>query len=226
MAKLVWDAVGTRYYETGVKQGVIYELTPEGAYTNGEAWSGLTSVSESPSGADETALWADDIKYLSLRASEEFGASIEAYTYPDLLARCDGTAELVSGVVIGQQTRKPFGFCFRSTLGNDVKSNDYGYKLHLIYNATVSPSESSYSTINDSPEANTFSWEMTTTPVAVTGFKPTSRIVIDSTKFVTEAQKDKLKAFEDVLYGTDEETPRMPLPDEVKTLLTVANAGG
>ena len=218
MAKLTWDATGKRLYETGVKNGVFYPLNESGTYTGGVAWNGLTSVSESPSGADETALWADDIKYLSLRASEEFGATVEAYTYPDEFALCDGTAELAQGVTIGQQTRTPFGFSFRSTLGNDVKSNDYGYKLHLIYNATASPSESAYSTINDSPEAITFSWELTTTPVAVTGHKPTSRIVIDSTK----ADPAKLAALEDILYGTDENEPRLPLPDEVATLMAAS----
>lgn len=218
MAKLTWDDTGKRFYETGVKNGVFYPLNESGAYTGGVAWNGLTSVSESPSGADETALWADDIKYLSLRASEEFGATIEAYTYPDEFALCDGTAQLAQGVTIGQQTRTPFGFSFRSTLGNDVKSNDYGYKLHLIYNATASPSESAYSTINDSPEAITFSWELTTTPVAVTGHKPTSRIVIDSTK----ADPAKLAALEAILYGSEDTEPRLPLPDEVATLMAAS----
>lgn len=220
---LTWDGVGERFYETGTKMGVIYPQNSLGLYSKGYAWNGLTAVTESPSGADATALYADDIKYLNLRATEEFGATIEAYSYPDVFAECDGTAIPVQGVYLGQQVRKPFGFTFRSTLGNDTESNDYGYKLHLIYNATASPSERSYSTINDSPDAISFSWELTTTPINVTGYKPISNIVIDSTK----VDATKLAALEQILYGTpagEGGTPaavdaRLPLPDEVISIL-------
>lgn len=225
MAKLVWDKTGERLYETGVKNGVLY-IPTAGVYNKGYAWNGLTAVTESPSGAEATALYADDIKYLSLMSTEEFGATIEAYTYPDEFAQCDGSAELTTGVAIGQQNRSTFGLCYKTTLGNDVAGNEYGYKLHIIYGALAKPSERAYATINDSPEAITFSWEITTTPVNVTGAKPTASIVIDSTK-VDEA---KLKALEEVLYGKDgtgeQQTgavePRLPLPDEIKSLMTAA----
>lgn len=218
---LTWDAVGERFYETGTKMGVIYPEAADGTYPKGYAWNGLTAVTESPSGADATALYADDIKYLNLRAAEEFGATIEAYSYPDEFAECDGTAIATDGVYLGQQVRKPFGFTFRSTLGNDTSMNDYGYKLHLIYNATASPSERSYSTINDSPDAISFSWELTTTPIAVTGYKPISNIVIDSTK----VDSTKLATLEQILYGTPASggsaavDARLPLPDEVISTL-------
>lgn len=220
---LTWDAVGERFYETGTKMGVIYPQNSSGLYPKGYAWNGLTAVTESPSGADATALYADDIKYLNLRATEEFGATIEAYSYPDVFAECDGTAIPVQGVYLGQQLRKPFGFSFRSTLGNDTEATDYGYKLHLIYNATASPSERSYSTINDSPDAISFSWELTTTPISVTGYKPISNIVIDSTK----VDPVKLATLEQKLYGTqagEGGTPAavdayLPLPDEVISTL-------
>lgn len=215
MSKIVWDETGKRFYETGVNQGVLYLRDTNGAYINGVAWNGLTSVTESPSGAEATPLYADDTKYLNLMSAEEFGASIEAYTYPDEFAECDGSAEIANGVVIGQQSRKTFGLCYRTALGNDVDGNSHGYKIHLIYGATASPSEKGYTTINDSPEAITFSWELTTTPVNVTGHKPTASIVIDSTK----ATAGKLKALEDILYGTDDVQPRMPLPDEIVTLM-------
>lgn len=215
MSKIVWDETGKRFYETGVNQGVLYLRDTNGAYINGVAWNGLTSVTESPSGAEATPLYADDTKYLNLMSAEEFGASIEAYTYPDEFAECDGSAEIVTGVVIGQQSRKTFGLCYRTALGNDVDGNSHGYKIHLIYGATASPSEKGYTTINDSPEAITFSWELTTTPVNVKGHKPTSSIVIDSTK----ATPEKLKALEDILYGTTDVEPRMPLPDEIVTLM-------
>lgn len=215
MSKLVWDKSGERFYETGVKNGVLYPVN-NGTYPKGVVWNGLTSVSESPSGADANAIYADDIKYLELRAAEEFGATVEAYTYPDEFAVCDGSASVAQGVTIGQQPRTPFGLCYRTVLGNDDKRDSYGYKLHLIYNATASPSERSYQTINDSPEAITFSWEMTTTPVAVEGFKPTACIIIDSTK----ADATKLKALEDILYGTDEADARLPLPGEVIEKMT------
>ena len=220
MAKLVWDKTGDRLYETGVKNGVLY-IPTAGVYSKGVAWNGLTAVTESPSGAEATALYADDIKYLSLMSTEEFGATIEAYTYPDEFAACDGSAELADGVMIGQQKRSTFGLCYKTTIGNDTEGNDHGYKLHIIYGALAAPSEKAYSTINDSPEAITFSWEITTTPVNVTGAKPTASLVIDSTK----ADPSKLAALEDILYGKDSEPasePRLPLPDEIKSLMTAA----
>ena len=220
MSRITWDDTSKRLYETGVKMGVLYPIQPEGTYTKGVAWNGLTAVTESPSGAEATALYADDIKYLNLMSNEEFGATIEAYTYPDEFAECDGSAALAKGVMIGQQKRKTFGLCYRTTLGNDVEGNDYGYKLHLVYGCLAAPSEKAYSTINDSPEAITFSWEVSTTPVAVTGFKPTSQITIDSTK----VDASKLSALENILYGTNADgdtgaEPRLPLPDEVATLM-------
>ena len=217
MSRLVWDKTGERLYETGVKNGVLY-IPASGVYSKGVAWNGLTAVTESPSGAEATALYADDIKYLSLMSTEEFGATIEAYTYPDEFAECDGSADIADGVTIGQQTRKTFGLCYKTTSGNDVDGNGYGYKLHIIYGALASPSEKAYATINDSPEAITFSWEITTTPVNVTGAKPTASLVIDSTK----ADPTKLAALEDILYGKDGDAsaePRLPLPDEIKTLM-------
>lgn len=220
MAKLVWDKTGDRLYETGVKNGVLY-IPTAGVYSKGVAWNGLTAVTESPSGAEATALYADDTKYLSLMSTEEFGATIEAYTYPDEFAACDGSAELADGVMIGQQKRSTFGLCYKTTIGNDTEGNDHGYKLHIIYGAQAKPSERAYATINDSPEAITFSWEITTTPVNVTGAKPTASLVIDSTK----ADPSKLAALEDILYGKDGEPknePRLPLPDEIKTLMTAA----
>lgn len=214
MPRITWDDSGKRLYETGVKQGVLYQLDSTGKYSGGVGWNGLTAVTESPSGAEATPLYANDSKYLELMSNEEFGGTIEAYTYPDEFAACDGSAELTTGVSIGQQDRKTFGLCYRTTLGNDTEGNEHGYKLHLIYGAKASPSEKAYATINDSPEAITFSWEFTTTPVAVTGFKPTSHLVIDSTK----ANKTKLAALEQILYG-DTDGPRLPLPNEVLTLL-------
>ena len=224
MSRLTWDKTGERYYETGVKQGVLYPIQANGTYSKGVAWNGLTAVTESPSGAEATALYADDIKYLNLISTEEFGATIEAYTYPDEFAECDGSAALADGVMIGQQKRKTFGLCYKTTVGNDVDGNDYGYKLHLIYGCLAAPSEKAYATINDSPEAITFSWEVSTTPVNVNGFKPTSQITIDSTK-ITEDKKAKLTALEDILYGKDADStenagPRLPLPDEVTTLFS------
>lgn len=220
MAKLVWDQAGERLYETGTDHGVVYPQNDSGAYPQGYAWNGLTAVTESPSGAEPTDLYADNIKYLSIRSAEEFGATIEAYTYPDEFAVLDGSAQPVDGVFIGQQTRKAFGFSYRTRLGNDIKFEDYGYKLHLVYGCTVSPSERGYQTINDSPEAITFSWEMTTTPVAVSGYKPTSVVTIDSSKFSTVAQKGYLQDLEDVLYGTANSEARLPLPDEVFSILS------
>lgn len=214
MSKLVWDAIGERYYETGVKNGVLY-VYDAGKYGNGVAWNGLTAVTESPSGAEASPLYADDIKYLELTSNEEFGGTIEAYTYPDEFKACNGEAELTTGVVLGQQARKSFGFCYRTVLGNDTESNEYGYKLHLVYGAKASVSEKAYATINDSPEAITFSWEFTTTPVAVEGFKPTSIVTIDSTK----VDEGKLAALEAKLYGSEDSEPTLPMPDEIVTLL-------
>lgn len=213
---LVWDAAGERLYETGVKKGVLYVQGDAGKYPKGVAWNGLTGVTESPSGAEANAIYADDMKYLNLYSAEEFGATIEAYTYPDEFAECDGSAELTKGVNIGQQKRKAFGMCYRTVLGNDITGEDYGYKLHIIYGAMASPSEKAYATINDSPEAITFSWEITTTPVNVAGLKPTASLVIDSTK----ADPTKLTALETILYGSESADPRLPLPDEIKTLMT------
>jgi len=215
MSKLIWDKTGERYYETGVNQGVLYPQGEGGTYPKGVAWNGLISVTESPSGAEPTPLYADNIKYLNLVSAEEFGASIEAYTYPDEFAQCDGSAEIATGVMIGQQNRKVFGLSYKTVLGNDSDGNDYGYKLHLIYGALAAPSEKGYSTINDSPEAITFSWEVTTTPVPVTGFKPTASITIDSTK----VNSAKLAALEEILYGSEVTEARLPLPDEVAALL-------
>lgn len=213
MAKLVWDESGKRIYETGVQKGVLYVQDEGGTYPKGVAWNGLTAVTESPSGAEATPLYADDIKYLELRSAEEFGATIEAYTYPEEFEACDGSASLAKGVSIGQQDRKAFGLCYRTVVGNDVQGNSHGYKLHLIYGAVASPSEKAYATVNDSPEAVTFSWEITTTPVEIEGFKPTASITIDSTKVNAE----QLAALEKKLYGEEGEA-QLPLPSEVKTI--------
>lgn len=218
MSKLVWDQTGERLYETGVKQGVLYPQATDGKYPKGVAWNGLTTVTESPSGAEATPLYADDIKYLNLISTEELGGTIEAYTYPDEFAECDGSAAIATGVYIGQQPRKTFGLSYRTTLGNDVDSNAYGYKLHLVYGALASPSEKAYATINDSPEAITFSWEFSTTPVNVDGFKPTANIVIDSTKVKAE----NLANLEKILYGDTDVEARLPLPDEVAQIMSAA----
>lgn len=218
--KIVWDQTGERYYETGVKQGVLYPAV-NGVYPKGVAWNGLTAVTESPSGAEPTALYADDIKYLSLMSNEEFGATVEAFTYPDEFAECDGSAEPVEGVTIGQQPRKAFGLSYRTSVGNDVDYNDHAYKLHLIYNALAAPSEKNYATVNENPEAITFSWELTTTPVNVTGRKPTATLTIDSRK----ADATKLATLEDILYGTEDTEARLPLPDEVIKLMTASSNG-
>ena len=218
MAKLVWDATGERKYETGVRNGVLYVMGEGGTYPKGVAWNGLTAVTESPSGAEATALYADDTKYLNLISAEEFGATIEAYTYPDEFAECDGSATLAAGVTIGQQPRKTFGMSYRTVYGNDVNNESYGYKLHLIYGAVAAPSEKAYATINDSPEAITFSWEIKTTPVNVTGYKPTALLTIDSTK----VDKAKLTKIEEILYGTEELEARLPLPDEIIQILQAA----
>lgn len=219
MTALVWDDAGNRTYETGVDHGVLYVMDDNGEYPLGVAWNGLVSVSESPSGAEPTPLYADNIKYLNLISAEEFGCTIEAYTYPDAFGVCDGSVEAVLGVKLGQQGRKQFGLCYRTKLGNDVDGEDYGYKLHLVYGCQAAPSEKGYQTINESPDAVTFSWEVTTTPPAITGgYKPTSLIVIDSTK----ADPTKLAALEVILYGATAVDPELPLPNEVITLMTPA----
>lgn len=218
MSKIVWDAVGEHIFETGVRNGVLYLKDAQGAYSTGVAWNGLTSVSESPEGAEPTDLYADDVKYLTLMSAENFKATVEAYTYPDEFAECDGSATIADGVTIGQQSRKPFGLCYRTAIGNDTDGNEHGYKLHIVYGCLASPSEKQYSTINDSPEATTFSWEVSTTPVNVNGKKPTATLIIDSTK----ADKTKLTALEDILYGSESVEPRLPLPDEIKTLMAKA----
>jgi len=216
MAKLIWDKAGERLYETGVKKGVLYVQDLTGAYPKGVAWNGLTAVTESPSGAEATPLYADDTKYLNLMSAEEFGATVEAYTYPDEFMACDGSAELKPGVTIGQQNRSPFGLVYVTTLGNDTEGAAHGYKIHIIYGATASPSEKGYQTINDSPEAITFSWEVKTAPVTVTNYKPTASIVIDSTK----VDAAKLAAFEKILFGDTATEARLPLPDAVATAFT------
>lgn len=217
MSKIVFDKTGERFYETGVSNGVLYVQTGSGTYGNGVAWNGLINVTESPSGAEATPLYADNIKYLQLMSAEEFGATIEAYTYPDEFEACDGSATLVEGVTIGQQDRKPFGLCYKTVLGNDTEGNALGYKLHLIYGAMAAPSEKAYQTINDSPEAITFSWEITTTPIEVEGHKPTASLVIDSTK----VDPEKLAKLEEMLYGGGSGGgPKLPTPAEIKTLMT------
>lgn len=217
MAALTWDASGEHYYETGVDRGVLY-IPTSGAYSKGVAWNGLTAVTESPSGAEATAQYADNIKYLNLISAEEFGATIEAFTYPDEFAECNGEKTLVAGVVAGQQDRKTFGLSYRTKVGNDTDGQDHAYKLHLIYGATAAPSEKAYATVNDSPEAITFSWEISTVPVKVAGMSSTASITIDS----RTADSTKLAALEKILYGAEEAEPRLPLPDEVKTLMTGA----
>lgn len=218
--RLTWDDTGKRLYETGVKQGVFYPQDDNGTYPKGIAWNGLTAVTESPEGAEPTPLYADDIKYLNLLSAEEFKATVEAYTYPDEFAECDGSGSLVEGVTISQQDRKPFGLSYRTSLGNDVKGNEYGYKLHIVYGCLAAPSEKAYATVNDSPEAITFSWEVSTTPVNVTGFKPTASLTLNSVKLGAT----KMKAIEDVLYGSSTAEARLPLPDEIKSIIEGAAA--
>lgn len=208
--KLIWDKVGERLFETGISKGVLYPQSTGGTYPKGVAWNGLTAVTESPSGAEATPLYADNIKYLNLMSAEEFGATVEAYTYPEEFAACNGEASLTDGVTIGQQKRTAFGMAYQTKVGNDV-DNDAGYKIHLIYGALAAPSEKAYATVNDSPEAITFSWELTTTPVEVEGFKPTATLVIDSTK----VEANKMAAIEAILYGSESEEARLPLPNEV-----------
>jgi len=214
MTKLQWDQAGQRVYETGVDHGVLYSPNAQGAYTSGVAWNGLVSVTETPSGAEANPQYADNIKYLNLQSAEEFGATVEAFTYPPEFAKFDGSVAVSPGVVIGQQTRTPFGLAYRSRIGNDLQSTDFGYKLHLVYGAQAAPSEKAYTTVNDSPEAITFSWELTTTAVEVPNQKPTALLTIDSTKVATTA----LQALEQILYGTEGTDPRLPLPAEVIAL--------
>ena len=221
MSKLIWDKTGERFYETGVNKGVLYVQDAQGAYPAGVAWNGLTAVTESPSGAEATPLYADNIKYLNLMSAEEFGATVEAYTYPDEFAACNGEVALVDGVTVGQQARKAFGMAYQTRIGNDVEGSELGYKIHIIYNALAAPSEKAYATINDSPEAITFSWELSTTPVEVSGGKPTATLVIDSTKVSAEA----LAAIEGALYGTEEAEAHLPLPDEIVALINGTTQG-
>ena len=215
MAKLVFNGVGDRLFETGVKKGVLYVMGDNGQYENGVVWNGLTGVTEKPSGAETTNLYADDVKYVVIYGAEEFEATIEAYTYPEEFEQCDGSAVLSKGVNVGQQTRKTFAFCYTTSLGNDTQGQDYGYKIHIIYGCKAKPSEKSYSTINDSPEAVTFSWDVTTVPVLVEGMKPTASVVIDSTR----VEAGKLKSLEDKLYGTETLESTLVLPNEIKELL-------
>lgn len=221
MSKLVWDQAGQKLYETGVDRGVLFVQGDGGVYEKGVVWNGLTSVSESPSGAEVSKIYADNIAYLSLVSAEEFGASLEAYMYPVEFGKCDGSAEIAKGVLIGQQSRKAFALSYRTKVGNDVDGADYGYKIHIIYNALAAPSERAYATVNDSPEAITFSWELSTTPIEVPGYKPTACLTIDSTK----ADATKLKALEDILYGTESEEARLPMPEEIITLMGTEAAG-
>ena len=213
--RITWDKTGDRQYETGVDRGVLYPTKAGGGYDSGVAWNGLTAVTESPSGAEPTALYADNIKYLTLLSVEEFAATIEAYTYPDEFAACDGSAEIGTGVSIGQQNRKPFGLCYRTMLGNDTEGNEHGYKLHIIYGALAKPSEKGYNTINDSPEAITFSWEVSTTPIEVTGYKPTASLIIDSTK----VDAAKLTKIEEALYGNESTEAKLLTPAEILAIL-------
>lgn len=215
MSKLVWNEAGKRLYETGVDKGVLYVSNGSGGYQKGVVWNGLVSVNESPSGAEATPLYAGNIKYVELMSNEEFGASIEAYTYPEEFEQCDGSAELAEGVTIGQQPRKSFGLCYRTKIGNDTAGDDHGYKIHLIYGAKAAPTEKSYTTINDSPEAITFSWEVTTTPIEVAGHKPTATLTIDSTKVAS----DKLEAIEKKLYGDTATEPTLPTPAEIIAII-------
>lgn len=218
MTKLAWDQTGERQYETGTKKGVLYLMDETGKYNEAHVWNGLTAVNESPEGAEATALYADDIKYLNLISAEDFKATIEAYMSPEAFDECDGQKEIAPGITIGQQKRRTFGFSFQTVIGNDVAGNEFGYKIHLIYGCTAAPSERAYATVNDSPEAMTLSWELTTTPVSVTGCKPTAHLEIDSTKVAAE----KLAALEAILYGSDSEEARLPLPDEIITLVGAA----
>lgn len=223
MAKLVWDQISEKVYETGADHAVLYLPNDAGVYETGVAWNGLLGFDENPSGAEATKLWADNINYATMYSAEEYGGTIRAYTYPDEFEACDGSVEIAPGVVAGQQNRKSFGFSYRTLVGNDVKGTDYGYKLHLVYGCMCSPSSKTHDTVNDSPSAVEFSWEVTTTPVAVDGFKPTATLEIDSTKLNTEEDKAKLTKLEEILYGSDSEEARLPLPDEIMELFGPAS---
>ena len=216
MAKLVWDEVGSRFFETGVKNGVLFVQNDEGGYNNGVVWNGLTAVTESPSGAEETPLYADDIKYVVFYSNEEFKATVEAYTYPEEFEQCDGSASLGTGITVGQQARRSFGLVYKTAVGNDIQGQDLGYKIHIIYGCKAAPSEKAFATVNDSPEAVTFSWEISTVPVNVEGLKPTATVVIDSTK----CDAEHLAAIEAKLFGTESEESTLLLPDEIKALLS------
>lgn len=223
MSRITWDVLGEHYYETGVDHAVYYPYdSSEQIYTGGVAWNGITAVNESPSGAESNPVYADNIKYLNLLSAEDYSYTIEALTYPDEFDQSNGNATIVAGVKIGQQERKPFGFCYRTLIGNDTEGTTRGYRLHIVYNSTASPSEKSHATVNESPEAASMSWECKTTPVAVTGYKPTAVVEIDSTDFTTTAAREVLDDFEDILYGTSESAPRLPYPDEIMTLLAVS----
>ena len=219
MAKLKWDAVGERLYETGVRNGVLYPMASNGTYQNGVVWNGLTAVTESPSGAEATALYADDIKYLNLLSTEDYGATVESYTYPKEFARCLGRIELAPGIAIGQQERKAFGMSYRTTVGNDIQNNDYSYKIHLIYGAKASPSEEAYNTVDDSPEAIAFSWEVATEPANVAGRKPTASVIIDAAAFVREGLRPALQKIEEALYGTETTNPMLLLPGDIAQIV-------
>lgn len=218
MSRLIWDQVGKKFYETGVSNGVLYVANGTGGYKTGVAWNGLSQVSENNSGAEATPIYADNIKYLNLISAEEFGATIEAYTYPDEFAECDGSAQVVAGVTLGQQDRKQFGFCYRTRIGNDVSGDSLGYKIHVVYNCIAAPSGKTYGSINESPEAITFSWEVTTTPVNVEGHKPSATLVIDSTK----VKKATLKAVEDKLYGGTDSEPTLPSLEDLIQIIKTA----
>lgn len=224
MSKLVWDRVGEHFYETGVNKGVLYNYNKTNkSFDSGVAWNGLSAVNESPSGAEPSAIYADNIKYLNLMSAEQYAATIEAYTYPPEFEKCDGLASIADGVVIGQQNRQMFGFAYQTLVGSDTEGTALGYKIHLVYNCTASPSERNHSTVNDNPEAASLSWSISTTPVDITGHKPTATVEIDSTKFVTDAGKAKLAALEAILYGTDSSDPRLPYPDEIIALIGQAD---
>lgn len=216
--ELVWDETGKKLYETGVSKGVLYTQDDNGAYPKGVAWNGLSGVTESPSGAEATAVYADNIKYLNLRSAEEFKATVEAYMYPDEFAECDGSKTVAKGVTIGQQPRKSFGLCYKTIIGNDVKQDKFGYKLHFVYGATAAPSEKGYKTVSDSPEAMTFSWSIDTVPVNVTGSEPTATLVVDS----RTCDPEKLIELENIIYGSTEADARLPLPDEIISIIGVA----
>ena len=215
MAKLVWDEVGSRFFETGVKNGVLFVQNDEGGYNKGVVWNGLTAVTESPSGAEETPLYADDIKYVVFYSNEEFGATVEAYTYPEEFEQCDGSASLGKGISVGQQARRSFALVYKTAVGNDIQGQDFGYKIHIIYGCKAAPSEKAFATVNDSPEAVTFSWEISTVPVNVEGLKPTATVVIDSTK----CDKEHLAAIEAKLFGSEDSESTLLLPDEIKALM-------